>query len=240
MKPKSISRQVVQYIACLLLFSVILFSCKKDVDVPEQQTPVAGLMAFNLMPDQQSMGIDLAPNRLTNNPLGYTNYTGGYSGVYTGNRNIISYDFYSGTSFSSTTFNFEDSSYYSLFVVGSNGNYENLIVKDNLDSLPAGSGKAFVRFVNAIPDSTKNTMVSISGNNMGIINEDAMFKTVSDFSLTDAGDITVKATSSDVDVNRTFRLEANKVYTILVVGIPGATDPAQAVQIKYILNGEVS
>ncbi|CAN5293546.1 hypothetical protein BH20BAC1_BH20BAC1_25430 [soil metagenome] len=75
---------------------------------------------------------------------------------------------------------------------------------------------------------------------MDIINEDAMFKTVSDFSTTDAGDITVKATSSDVDVNRTFTLEANKVYTILVVSIPGATDPAQAVQIKYILNGEVS
>lgn len=238
MKQKFLTGKLWLAIAGIFLLSVAFISCKKDVDVQQPDTPVAGLMAFNLVPDQESVGIDLAPNRLTSSPLGYTSYTGGYNGVYIGDRDVISYDFYSGTDLSSNTFTFEDSSYYSLFVVGANGKYSNLIVKDELDSLPTGTGKSFVRYVNAIPDSMMNTRISISANGNNAIDEDSHFKTVSNFVEIPAGEVLVKGVGSDVAKDRTINLEANKIYTVLFVGIPGSTDPNQAVQIKFITNGE--
>ena len=110
---------------------------------------------------------------LTNFPLLYTNYTGGYQGVYAGNRDVASYDFNSGTTLATTSQLFEDSTNYSVFVVGANGSYRNLIVKDNLDSLPSTTGEAFVRYVNAIADSTKQPLVTISSGGTDVFSNNA-------------------------------------------------------------------
>jgi hypothetical protein len=69
--------------------------------------------------------------------------------VYSGNEQIISY----GASNSvpdSLTYPFEQGEYYSLFVVGTSNSYKNIVVQDNYDSLNASSGKAYIRYVNAI------------------------------------------------------------------------------------------
>jgi len=42
-------------------------------------------------------------------------------------------------------------------------NYKNVIVADNLDSLPTLTGNAFVGYVNAIPDSSGQT-ITINAN----------------------------------------------------------------------------
>src|SRR6476469_6416495 len=112
---------IIPLTGCLLI--ILLFSaCKKNIDTGTQP-PVAGLMAFNLAPDKESIGITISGNSLTNFPLLYTNYTGGYQGVYVGTRNIASYDFYSRATLASTIQLFEDSTNYSVFVLGANGNY---------------------------------------------------------------------------------------------------------------------
>src|SRR6185369_13065122 len=113
-----------------------------------------------------------------NFPLLYTNYSGGYQPVYIGNRDVASYEFNTGTSLASASHLFEDSSYYSVFVVGANGSYKNVIVKDKLDSLSSSTGEAFVRYVNAIADSTLQPLVTISSNGTDVFNNNAPFATV--------------------------------------------------------------
>jgi hypothetical protein len=226
-------------LAGFLLMTFLLSACKKTLDTGSKP-PVAGLMAFNLVPDKSSVSVTVSGQNLTNFPLLYTNYTGGYLGVYAGNRDVVSYDFNSGATLATATQLFDDSTNYSVFVVGANGSYRNLIVKDNLDSLSSTTGEAFVRYVNAIADSTGQPLVTISSNGTDVFNNNAPFATVSDFKGITPGDISVKVNNESVNSSRTITVEKGKIYTVLLVGIPGQTDSAKAVQIKFIQNGTVS
>ena len=226
-------------LAGFLLMAFLFSACKKDNDVPN--TPVAGLMAFNLAPEQSSIGIAINGSNLTSSPLNYTNYTGGYQPVYVGNREVESYDFATGSTLASTTQLFEDSAYYSVFFVGVNGNYKNIVVEDNIDSLSATSGQAFVRYINAITDSTGQPTVTISASGTNVFNDNASFASVSQFKPITSGDISINVTSnSDVNASRTISLDEGKIYTVLLTGTPGASDSTNAVQIKFIQNGEVT
>jgi hypothetical protein len=224
----------------ILLMLFLLSACKKTLDTGTQP-PVSGLMAFNLVPDKASVGVTISGQNLTNFPLLYTSYTGNYVAVYAGNRDVASYDFNSGATLATTSQLFEDSARYSVFVVGANGNYRNLIVKDHLDSLSSTTGQAFVRYVNAIADSTKQPLVTISSNGTDVFNNSAPFATVSDFKGITPGDISVKVVNeSAINSSRTITVENGKIYTILLVGIPEQTDSTKAVQIKFIQNGTVA
>lgn len=227
--------------SCFVLATVLLAACSKfDDDDKGDNTPVAGLMAFNLAPDQGAVAIALSGNNLTNEPLAYTNYTGTYQRVFTGSRDVESYDYSSDSTLSKVNFNFEADKYYSLFVVGTNGVYTNILTHDNFDSLNSTSGKAYIRYINAIPDSTIPT-VTVSANGTNVISTPAGFASVSEFTATDPGDITVSVkNNSTIDANRSFSLEQGNVYTVLLTAIPGATDSTKTVQIKYILNGSLS
>jgi uncharacterized protein DUF4397 len=220
-------------VACVFLFA----ACKKETAV--NNTPVSGLMAINLIPDQPAVDFIMSGNYLTSSPLVYTNYSGTYLSVYSGNRTVALGLANADTTVSSTDYAFEPSKFYSVFAMGANGHYRNLVLNDNIDSLSTGSGAAFVRYVNAVADSSK-AGVSISQNGNNVINADASFATASDFKSVNPGDLTVSATGQNYSVNRTISVEKDKVYTIMVMGIPQATDTAKAVQIKYILNGTVT
>jgi hypothetical protein len=222
-----------------LFLIIFLFSaCKKDVDRVQQ--PAAGLMAFNLAPDKAAVGVALSGNNFTNTPLAYTNYTGGYRGVFVGNRSVESYDYSSGTTLATTQQLFKDSAYYSLFVLGTEGHYSNLIVQDHIDTLSSANGEAYVRYVNAIPDSTK-PLVTISSGGTNVVNDNAAYATVSDFTGITPGDISITVNNeSTFNVNRTISVEGGKIYTILLTGIPEQTDTTKAVQIKFITNGTIT
>ena len=225
----------------VILITVLLAACSKfDNDDNNNNSQVAGLMSFNLAPDQSAVGVALSGSNLTNAPLAYTNYSGTYQPIYPGNRAVESYSYHTDSSIATLNYNFETNKYYSLFVAGANGVYTNIVTRDNFDSLSTGSGKTYVRYINAIPDSTKPT-VTITANGTNVINTPAGFSFVSDFVATDPVQviITVK-NNTTIDANRTISLEQGKVYTVLLAGIPGATDTTKAVQIKYILNGSLA
>jgi hypothetical protein len=223
-----------------LLLMLFLFSaCKKTLETGSQP-PVAGLMAFNLIPEK-TIGFTISGNNLTNSPLPYTNYTGSYLGVYVGNRDIAAYDLTSGTTLATSSQLFEDSAYYSVFAMGINGTNRNVIVKDNINGLTSTTGQAFVRYVNAIADSTRQPLVNISYNGTDVFNNAAPYASVSDFKPVTPGDVSVKVNGeSDINSSRTITLEQGKIYTVLLVGVPGQSDSAKAVQIKFIQNGTAS
>ncbi|MEO6258265.1 MAG: DUF4397 domain-containing protein [Ginsengibacter sp.] len=225
------------FIAVLSL-SVVFAACNKHKDIT--RTPAAGLMTFNLAPDQDAIGVKLDGNNLTAAPLAYTNFSGVYNSVYTGNRVVTTFAYFSGTTLLSTNQTFDDSTYYSMFFVGSNGNYNNLIVKDNLDSLPSGTGQAFIRYINAIPDSVRQPMVDVTSTGNDVFNTAAPFKTVSNFKGVSPGTIAISVVSDTaINATRDITVEQGKVYTILLVGMPNATDAAQQVAIKFIQNGTI-
>ena len=133
--------------------------------------------------------------------------------------------------------NFETSKYYSVFLVGTDANLENLIVKDNIDSLSV-NGKAYVRYINAIPDASSSHVIIASGGS-NAVNENASFKAVSEFVQIDPGQVSVSVNNGGtINASRTITLEKNVVYTVLLIGTPGGTGD-KAVQVKYIANGVI-
>ena len=236
----AIVRQNIIPLTALLLITFLFSACEKNLDTGTQ-TPAAGLMAVNLVPDKDAVGVSLSNSTFTNSPLNYTNFTGGYNAVYVGNRDVVSYEYTTGAQLAAKTQLFEDSSYYSLFIVGANDKYSNVVVKDDLDSLPSGTGEAFVRYVNAIPDSTIQPLVTISSDGADVFNNTAPFTSVSGFKGVAAGDVSINVTSGTaVNASRNITVEGGKIYTILLFGLPNATDTAKAVQIKFIQNGTIT
>lgn len=233
----SIFRANILSLTLLAVGATAMVSCSKLDNDNNQNTPVAGLMAFNLAPDQQALVLTLNGNSLTNFPLPYTNYTGGYVSVYPGNRTFQAFSS-SGISsepLASATATFDPDKYYSAFTIGADSNYRNVVVHDDFDSLPA-EGKAYIRYVNAIIDSTKPLTVVISANGSAVVNQPAVYASVSQFVAVTAGQVNIDINNNGgVDTDRSITLEQNKVYTVLLTGEPGKTPATD--QIKFITNG---
>lgn len=233
-------RRTVVPMLMVALAGVLFTACLKDKDNGNNDIPAAGLMAFNLAPDQQSVVITLSGNTLTQSPLAYTNYTGGYLPIYIGNRPVKAYDYPDNTPLASTDFNFEQDKYYSVFVVGNDDHYRNVVAADNLDSLDA-NGSAYIRYINAITDSVNASTVTIAAGGNNVVNEPAQFAAVSEFKPLSAGEVSIAVKNNNgVDASRSITVEQNKVYTVLLTGVPGAADETNKVQIKYITNGTIT
>jgi hypothetical protein len=233
-------KRLTSYAAGLLLMVIAFSACKKD-DNNNVRTPAAGLMAFNLAPDKDAVSFVVSGNRLTNSPLNYNGFTGGYLRVGLGAQEVKAINLSNDSTLATASQNFADSMYYSVFTVGRNGSYRNLIVNDSLNNLAVASGQAYVRFINAIPDSAYLPKVTISSGDSNIVNTNPSFGTISGFTKIRAGNIDVKIGSGDASVaTRTIAVDESKVYTILLTGFPGATDTTRSVQIKYITNGIVN
>lgn len=221
------------------LTALVLSSCVKNNDNPPR-IPAAGLMSFNLAPDEDGLLLRINGNYLTPSPLSFTNYSGGYQGIFTGSRLIEAIDYSSNQTLTTATGNFADSSYYSLFFVGYGGKHRNIIVEDKLNSLAATNSDAYVRYVNAVADSTINPAVSVQSGSTSIFNDNAVFGAVSEFKAVPAGEVAVTVNNATgVNATRTISLEARKVYTILLAGVPGETSDTKKVQIRFIANGTV-
>ncbi|MBX2922368.1 MAG: DUF4397 domain-containing protein [Chitinophagaceae bacterium] len=224
-------------VAALLL---IFASCKKS-DNENPDIPVAGLMAFNLAPEKEGIGFTLSGNNLTNAPLTYPNYTGGYLGIYTGSRTVTAFDASTGNTITNLDHTFDQDKYYSLFLTGYGDAYKNIIVNDPLDTLSATSGKAYIRYINAIADSVSQPKVVVTDNTGDVIDENAQFTNVSGFTAVAPGSITIDVNDgSAIQTNRSITVEDKKVYTVLLIGVPGSTETDQNVQIRYIENGTLT
>jgi hypothetical protein len=223
---------VVGILAATLLFS----SCSKLNDNDNNNTPSAGVMAFNLASDVPQASIALSGNLLTQAPLAYNSYTGGYLGVFAGQRPVEAFNFNTGGSLATSNFDFVADKYYSIFLVGTNSSYRTVVVNDELDSTQSSNGETLVRYINAIPDSTHPT-VTVAAGGSNVINEPAAFASVSTFKPVTAGEVAVNVSNGGtINVNRTITLDQRGVYTVLITGVPGGT-AADSLSIRFIKNG---
>lgn len=223
----------------VVVSGLLLTSCLKDNDDFDNNNDdmAAGVMAFNLAPGQSAAGFRIGGNTLTQFPLGYNNYTSVYLPIFPGTRTIDAFSYNSGNTLATASANFETDKFYSVFLVGTDAALENVIVHDNFDSL-SSSGKAYIRYINAIADASSPT-VTIASGGTNVVNESASFKSVSDFEAIDAGAAAITVSNGGtINANRTITLESRKVYTVLLIGTPGGTGD-NAVQIKFIANGQV-
>jgi hypothetical protein len=219
------------------VFAVGLLSACNKKDAVETHIPAAGIMVFNLAPDKDGIGVTLSGNLLNSTPLGYTDFNGTYQSIYTGTRDIQSFDLRDSV-LATSAFTFDDNNYYSVFVTGTNGAYQNIAVKDDIDS-NATADKAYIRYINAIPDSIA-PVVSITAGGTSVSQTSAPFNTVRNFIPVNGGDVNFAASNvSNISTDRTLTLENGKVYTVLIVGVPGETDNERKIQIRYVVNGSV-
>lgn len=218
-------------IAAILSFTFIFSACSKNDDAVD--TEVAGLMAINLVPDKDAINLDISGSTLTQVPMDYTAYTGGYISIYPGNRRISSYSVPQMELLDTASFLFTPQKFYTVFVTGFDDDYKNIIVQDNYEALSPQAGKAFVRYINTVPGAGEFTIGGETHN--------AGFQQVSEFQAIDAGTVNVGFSILEADpVNRDIEFKENMAYTILISGIPGDIDIDKGVQIRYIENGRIS
>ncbi|MES2774525.1 MAG: DUF4397 domain-containing protein [Bacteroidota bacterium] len=234
-KQQSIGRWAIISLS-ILLISIAFTSCKKTNNDNNEEIPAAGLMAFNLAPGTVS-GFAVSGNSITASPLFYGSFTGGYIRLFPGDRTIQAYDYNTGSNLANKAMNLERDKYYSAFLVGTSPNFQQIVVRDNIDSL-ASASQSFVRYINAIPDASSPT-VTISNGGENVVNQNAAFTSVSEFVVINPGDVTITVNNGgNINATRTVTLQSQKIYTILLSGKPGGIGD-EAVQIKYIQNGTV-
>lgn len=229
---KTYSIFVRSFLSAVIISSLLFISCNKNND--DMNIDSAGLMAVNLAPGTTvsfaSSGNSISPG------LPFNSYTGGYVPLFPGPKSIEAYS--SNGLVANNSLNFESGKYYSLFLVDTGSALQQVIVEDNFDSLSTTS-QSFVRYINAIPGTTTPPSITIAVNGTNVVNESAMFATVSDFTAVDAGSVTITVSNgADINLSRTITLESLKVYTLLISGVVGGTGN-DALQIKYIVNGTV-
>lgn len=207
-----------------------LASCQKEgSDYPD--IPASGLMAYNLAPDLPAVGFSIGTVPISG-VLGYTAHMAGYVPVEAGNRQVGAFDANGGAAIASQTAAFLENAQYSTFLIGHNGQYRTVLALDNNGTTSRVSGKAWIRYINAVVGNTATADVNIAGQT-----EAASYGAVSDFRQVDPGSVTVKISTDNFETSRTILLEQNKLYTVMFVGMPGATDPQLALQARFAVSG---
>lgn len=197
-----------------LAIMLFLTSCLDDDGEP---TPVAYVSIFHASPDAPDLDVILDNQRLFNQPLEYTDYSS-YLQFYTGNRELEFNSFNASNVLLDTTYNFQASKAYSVFVVDDVADLSALIVEDEADD-PA-EGKALVRFVQLSPDAPAVDFTVGDEETPLAANQD--FRDASDFMEVDADtyELAIKPAGSDeaLVTVEDADLRAGRIYTVITRG----------------------
>lgn len=217
----------------------IFTACSKNDNKVQPNIDVAGFMAFNLVTDVQGVGVELSGNQV--GPImPYMGYTGGYVKAFPGERSTDAFAGESHNTLASDTYNYKANQFYSLFVIGTEGDYENVIVNDGLDTLDAQEGKSYFRFINALSNKAELT-IKVANDTAEVFSEEADYGVISPFAALDSGSVTVSIEGdNNITKEREVNLEGQKVYTFLIVGDSDSEETEKEVQIRYIENGTLT
>ncbi|MDA9554700.1 DUF4397 domain-containing protein [Pelobium sp.] len=246
-------------LSIMVLLGITISGCDKNEIAPVQElaTNKARITVINAVPGSPSMDALVNNVKINGSTISFGNRfpQTEYSLLPSGSltiKSIINTPTTSpttppnipfGTVTSTNTGNFDANKFYSIFVIGApGGTTSGLLVEDKL---PAGSsGKAFIRFVNAMPDGSGLDFYSgiIPAGSVNPTSPVAIFTNVTtgsakDFIAIDASatgtpyQFQLKSTGTTTNVGTSVNLTAveGKVYTYFSVGfnttyiIPGFT-----------------
>ena len=211
-----------------------LASCQKE-NPSYEYIPSSGVMAYNLAPDLPAVAFTVGTVPISG-ALNFSGHTANYVPVTTGEKLWGAMNLNSGAMISSQNSTFNENEKYSAFLVGYNGVYKTVLSVDQAGVEGRINGKAWVRYINAIADSSSAMNVSIAGQA-----ESAVYGTVSEYRPLDAGLVTVGISSTNqFDVSQTLTLEQDKLYTVLFVGNPAANSDQLRPQARLVMNGKLN
>lgn len=210
-----------------------LASCQKE-NPSYAYIPSSGVMAYNLASDLPAVAFTVGTTPISG-ALNVGGHTTNYVPVTTGEKQLGALNVNSGAMISSQNSAFNENAKYSAFLVGYNGVYKTVLSVDEAGVEGRINGKAWVRYIHAIADSSSAVTVSIAGQS-----ENAVYGTVSDYRPVNAGEINVGISSTNqFDVSQTVVLEQDKLYTVLFVGDPGSNSQNTA-QARLVMNGKLN
>ncbi len=198
-----------------LLGLTMLSSCKKndENDVGETAAKV------NLI----NASTDAGPARLyvdgvlrTPSNVSFGN-SSGYYGTFVGNQTVEIKSASGEATLGSTSAQLDGFGYYSFLLVGQNSSLGIVTVSDA--AVAPASGKARIRFVNAVTNSGAMALTSGSAINITGVN----FRGVSSSVEVTAGTYVLNTASGSTSTSFTTNLEAGKIYVIYAKGLVGAT-----------------
>jgi hypothetical protein len=138
-----------------------------------------------------------------------------------------------GNTLATTSYNYAPGKYYSLFIMGADSSYTNVVVNDGLDTLSGTGGESYIRYVNAITDSS-DSKVTVGST----IDTQSRFGDVSDFmKIAEGSAVVTISNGGTIDATRTIDLKEGKIYTVLFLGNPSGANASDSVQIRYVENG---
>lgn len=210
-------KSVLAGVGFVSLLSILLFSCLKDHNT-YVTVPTAQLMVVQGSPDAPAETLYLNNNRVTSQPYNYGDWAG-YFNAYTGNRQVVLYNYNNQTQVASDTITLQQAVTYSLFLANTYTKPDFILLKDTI-AQPA-SGKATIRFVDVSPDAGA---VDLAVNNTVLVSNKSYKgassflpvngnNTASTFQVLKSGTNTVLATLSNVTIQN------GNVYTVWLHGL---------------------
>ncbi|CAN5541152.1 DUF4397 domain-containing protein [soil metagenome] len=219
---KNISFKNITLALFVAAFALSLTSCMKDEDAPDPVS-VAYVSFFHATPDASELDILVENNRITSQPFKYTNYSG-FLNFYTGNRQLRFNPYNAANALLDTTFNFQNSKAYSLFLINEANKLKTLVVEDNVDLPP--TGKSLIRLIHLSPDAPEVDLHI--DNSSSLLFSEHSFKEASAFKEVNPGTRSLQlknAGGADMLINLPeVDIQPNKRYTVVIRGF--VTPPA--------------
>jgi hypothetical protein len=220
-------KSIVGKAASMLCFATLIFFLSGCLDKDEnnvQPVPVGYVSIYHAAPDGPLLDIVVDNNRINNQPLSYTDYSG-YLNFHTGNRNVKFTAVNAANALIDTTFDVSEGKAYSIFVINRLPNLETLVVQDSA-AAPA-AGKAMIRFVQLSPDAPA-VEIGVAGGTTTNLFGSTRFKQATAFKEVDAStysfEVKAAGTNTVLLSAKNIVVQPGGYYTIVTRGF--ATPPA--------------
>jgi Domain of unknown function (DUF4397) len=206
---------------CALTTIGSLTGCSDDDDNPTAPPTQARFMAIHTSPDAPAVDL-LVDGTMTDSALVFANNTD-YMSVSAGTRNIQFNATGTGNALIDADFPLQAGVSYSLFTTGAVSSIGTLVLRDTLDTPPAGQAR--VRFVHLSPDAP-GVDIAVAGGT-GSLASDVTFRETTSFMAMPSGtynlELRALGTTTVILAINGVTLQAGRNYTVFVRGFVTGT-----------------
>jgi hypothetical protein len=218
-------------IIMLSAVSLLFNACSKD---EAEVAAISGLMVVNASPSAGTFNFYAGTSKINSGALPFLG-TVPYFQIAPGASTVKITTASSIESLLTKTITLEAEKPYSFFLINDVPQLDGVLIKDDLS--PTSTDKAFIRFINLSPDAPALNLLQTGGS---ALISDKTFKSVSDFTLTDAKTYSFvlenRVTGEIVATLKDIKLTAGKMYTIAACGLLKPTELQKAARLEVFIN----